>query len=163
MVPWRCWEPVSATGSARRWPFGNLRSGTARDRLWISEDPLDDPPPEVGDLLEESRPGDGGTIRVYARPGGYHVWMDHAGWFRVDPDRPAITVPPSPHPEWREALIWGLPAAVCVIERGDLVLHTASIEVEGRALALAGPAGQGKSTLATAFLRAGHAGSCPTT
>ncbi|MGH8944933.1 MAG: hypothetical protein ACRDVL_02145 [Acidimicrobiia bacterium] len=136
--------------------FHYLRPGTARTVLRITEDSLDEGITEFGDLLEETHPGDGGTIRVYSRPGEYHVWMQHAGWFQVDPHRPAITVPPSPHPEWREALIWGLPMALCLIERGDLVLHAASVEVNGRGLALAGPSGQGKSTLTAAFVRAGH-------
>ncbi|HEU4558092.1 MAG TPA: hypothetical protein VFS20_09590 [Longimicrobium sp.] len=41
--------------------------------------------------------------------------------------------------------------------RGMLALHAAVASVDGHAVALAGPAGSGKSTAAAAFARAGHA------
>jgi hypothetical protein len=114
-------------------------------------------PSDPGRLLEASpyRPGQRGRTQVYEDGSAFNLWVDHAGWFRVDPAVPRITVPPSDYPAWREAIIWGLPAALCVLDRGDMMVHAAAVKVGDGAIVLAAPGGHGKTTLASAFVSAG--------
>lgn len=139
-------------------PLECLRAGTSDRVLSIDEWEGQSEPQPLGELLEESAPGDGlrGAKRTYRSGSSFLVWMDFAGWFRIDPEEPSILAPRSPHPLWLEGLIWGLPTALCLLGRGDLVFHGAAAEVEGRALLLTAPGGHGKTTLAAAFLQAGH-------
>lgn len=74
----------------------------------------------------------------------------------MDPVGPAITVPRDADPIAREERLWGIPAALCFAQRGDVPIHAAAVDVGGRALLFAGPGRFGKTTLAAAFLRAGH-------
>lgn len=135
--------------------FNYLRTGSGTP-LKVEEVMLD--PTDAGRLLEESpyRPGQHGRSRVYEEGAGFNLWVDHAGWFRVDPTVPIISVPPSQHPTWREALIWGLPAALCVLARGDMVIHGAAFRVDNGAVILSAPGGHGKTTLVAACVAAGY-------
>jgi hypothetical protein len=56
----------------------------------------------------------------------------------------------------REEIVCGVPMAVCVVHRGDIALHGAAVEIEGKAVVLAGPGTYGKSTLAAALANEGH-------
>ncbi|HEY5579394.1 MAG TPA: hypothetical protein VIL12_06895 [Acidimicrobiia bacterium] len=98
-----------------------------------------------------------GFVDVYSVGDGYAVEVDYAGWFHVDPREPRIVVPSVPETEvgWREPLLWGLPTALCLIERGDLVVHGAAVEIEGRALTFGAPGFYGKSTLSFALAAKG--------
>ena len=118
-----------------------------------------DPGPEPGGepVLEwRPRPDNPFQARLYGDPDRYGVWIDGMGGFGVEPDVPRITAPPSDQPVRREERLWGVPAALCFSRRGDLPLHASAVEVDGRALVFCGPGRFGKTTLATAFLRAGH-------
>lgn len=84
------------------------------------------------------------------------LWLDGIGAFLVEPSVPAITVPPSSEVLRREASLWSFPALLCLLARGDLGIHAAAIEIDGRAVVLAAPGMHGKTTLAGAFVRAGH-------
>ncbi len=53
------------------------------------------------------------------------------------------------------AFLTGSPLAALLIRKGMLVLHAAVIERDGRAIALAGPSGSGKSHLAATLIRQG--------
>jgi hypothetical protein len=94
--------------------------------------------------------------RLYPVDAQYLVWMDGVGSFRVDPAFPAITVPRLSSGPRREARLWGVPTALCLMARGDLLLHAAAVDVDGSALILAAPGRYGKTTLGSAFLQAGH-------
>jgi hypothetical protein len=89
------------------------------------------------------------------------------GWFKIDSHRPEISLPDLPSEAtnpavrdqlmaWREASLWGLPAILCSMRRGSYPIHAASVDVGGSGLLLGAPGTFGKTTLAAAFLRAGH-------
>ena len=132
-----------------------LRAGRG-DPIAIDEvDP--GPEPDVEPVLEwRPRPDTPFQARLHGAPDRYGVWIDGMGGFGVEPDVPRITVPPSADAVRRQERLWGVPAALCFSRRGDLPLHAAAIDVAGRALVFCGPGRFGKTTLATAFLRAGH-------
>lgn len=134
--------------------FHYLRSGSGVP-LEVEEVLLE--PADAGRLLEASpyRPGQRGRTQVYEDGSAFNLWVDHAGWFRIDPSVPRITVPPSDDPAWREPIIWGLPAALCVLDRGDMMMHAAAVKVAGGAIVLSAPGGHGKTTLVSAFVSAG--------
>jgi hypothetical protein len=115
------------------------------------------PEPDVEPVLEwRPRPDTPFQARLHGDPARYGVWIDGMGGFGVEPDVPRITVPPSADAVRREERLWGVPAALCFSRRGDLPLHAAAIDIAGRALVFCGPGRFGKTTLAAAFLRAGH-------
>jgi hypothetical protein len=84
------------------------------------------------------------------------LWITGTGWYEIDPELPAIRIPRDAEPIRREERTWGFPAAMCFIHRGDLPLHAAAVDIDGRALLLAAPGRYGKTTLAGSFLRFGH-------
>lgn len=134
--------------------FEYLRGGSGSPLLVEADSAPDGP---SGRLLREWRPPRYPTpVRLYADGDGYRLWIEDSGWYDVDPRSPKITVPPDGDPLRREERVWGLPVLLCFLERGDVPLHAASVEVGGRALVLAGPRGFGKTTLAAAFAEAGH-------
>src|SRR5712692_8018069 len=90
----------------------------------------------------------------------------HGGDRVPDVDRPRrlvldrrhtpITVPPCPDPVRIEERLWGIPVSLCYLPRGDFGIHAAAVEVAGSGILLAAPGRFGKTTLAAAFLAAGH-------
>ncbi len=107
--------------------------------------------PPSGEWFDQGAP----FARLWDHNGTYSLWIDPLGWFSVDPGAPTIKAPSWVGPR-REVGLWGLPMALCFLERGDLPLHAAAVEVEGRAIVLAAPGRHGKTTLAGAFVQAGH-------
>jgi len=102
-------------------------------------------------------PGRRSWGRLYAEDGRYRLWVEGAGTFHVDPRVPSVELPAGREPAVRrEERLWGIPALLCFLERGDLPLHAAAVEVDGEALLLAAPGFAGKTTLAAAFDAAGH-------
>jgi hypothetical protein len=104
----------------------------------------------------ESRRENPFVRRIYALDGGFAVWHEAMGWFLVDPQIPSIAVPASAEQLRREERIWGLPAALCVFHGDDLALHGAAVDVGGSAILFCAPGRFGKTTIAAAFVRAGH-------
>ena len=88
--------------------------------------------------------------------GGLAVHVDGGGWFGVDVDAARVSVPRAGEPVRREERLWGLPALLCFLGRGDLPLHAAALEVDGRAVLFGGPSRAGKTTLAAFAAAAGH-------
>lgn len=134
--------------------FRYLRSGGG-DPLEVAAAAAPEGPP--GELLREwTPPLFPSHVRLHADGGGYRLWIEDAGWFGVDPDVPRLLVPADGDPLRREERIWGLPVLLCFLARGDVPLHAACVEVDGRALLLAAPRKFGKTTLAAGFAAAGH-------
>ena len=94
--------------------------------------------------------------QLYHNGRTFRLRVGDAEWFEVDPVARIIAVPDPDDPLRREQHLWGIPAALCFLDRGDLALHAAAVEVDRSAVLLAAPGGFGKSTLAAAFLQAGH-------
>ena len=90
------------------------------------------------------------------RPRECTIWVRRAGRYRVlDGHRIAITLAPdSETPVLRLILLGSALAALCY-QRGVLLLHASAVRVGDRTIAVCGPAGSGKSSLAAAFLRLG--------
>jgi hypothetical protein len=136
-------------------PFTLLRKGSG-DPLEIVE--RDDPwrptdPPLLEWLPRSDRPL---HARLYADGDSYRLWTDREGWFSIDPASRLITAPPSEDPIRREERLLSIPLLLCFLARGDLPLHAAVVQVDRKALLLAAPGHFGKTTLASAFLMAGH-------
>ena len=74
----------------------------------------------------------------------------------MHPTDPWIGIPEEGNEVRREEHLWGIPAALCLLQRGDLPLHAAAVEVGGGGVLFAAPGRYGKTTLAAAFLDEGH-------
>jgi hypothetical protein len=95
--------------------------------------------------------------RLYDDGGRYRLWIEGGGTFRVDPTTPSVELPAGLEATIRrEERLWGVPALLCFLARGDLPLHAAAVDVEGEAVLLAAPGYSGKTTLAAAFDAAGY-------
>jgi hypothetical protein len=120
-------------------------------------EPLDVVPGEVAagpddELLQDWRPpavpfhaslyGDGTT---------YRLWVADTGWLGIDPHASRIVVPAEGDPLRIEERLWGMPALLCFIARGDVPVHAAAVEINGQAVVLAAPGRFGKTTLLSAL------------
>ncbi len=137
-------------------PFEFLRGGEGEPlEVVASSDGRAGPDDEL--LLDwERSPERPFCARLYSDGSRYRLWVRDGGWFGVEPGVPRVHVPAREDAIRREERVWGVPAILCFLARGDLPLHAAAVEVEGRAILLAAPGTFGKTTLAAAFLRAGH-------
>ena len=132
-----------------------LRDGPG-EPLTVSEGVV--PVPRETEPFMEWRPRDGNPFeaKLFESDGGFVLDVPELGSYGVDPRGSRVVVPPGADPIRREERLWGIPMAICLIDRGDLALHAASVEVAGRALLLCGPSRFGKTSLAAGFLRRGH-------
>ena len=114
--------------------------------------------PDTGRLLQSWQPTENRpeAIRLFQHDEGYTVVMGEPHWFVIGNDGSRIAMGPPACGPHREELLWATPSAVAMARRGDLVFHAAAVEIEGRALLLAGPSHAGKTTTAAAFFCAGH-------
>jgi hypothetical protein len=137
-----------------RLPFLTLRNG-AGTPLHVAMDVELAPSGETLIMWppREGNPFHGQLLRDGDR---YAFWASDAGWYAVDPRGPSITVGAGDDGLRRELRMFGVPTALCALERGDISVHAAAVEVGGQGVLLAGPSRFGKTTLAAAFARAGH-------
>ncbi len=138
-----------------RLPFVYLRPG-AGDPLEVIESDGSPPPaspPLVSWTPTVARPF---HARLHGDGNRYDFWVEGVGWFGIDSRVPRIVAPRTDSPVRREERIWGVPALLCFTARGDVPLHAAAVEVNGGALLVVAPGRFGKTTLAGAFVAAGH-------
>lgn len=95
------------------------------------------------------------SAELYPTASGWGFHVHDLGWFTVDPVRRRVTVPAG-EPVSVEQRLWGIPAALCYGQRGDIALHASAVDVGGRALAFVAPGRFGKTTLAAGFAASGH-------
>jgi hypothetical protein len=90
--------------------------------------------------------------------GAVLIQVDAVGRFLVESGLSiTIQLKPGATPVETEAFLMGPVAGVLLHQRGVLPLHASCVEIDGVAIALAGPVGRGKSTLAAALVRNGAA------
>ena len=133
-------------------PFRALRA-SGGDPLWVDQEgdafARDDAP------LMEWTEADKPFARLWVDGPTSAMWLQGVGWFGIDPRVPRISIPATSGGAPREARVWGMPTALCFLERGELALHAAAVDVGGAAVILGAPGQYGKTTLASAFVRAG--------
>jgi hypothetical protein len=139
--------------------FSYLRSGVGEPLEVFERDPGPEPPGRP--LLEwETRPEHPFHARLHSLDGGHGVWITGMGGYTerpaVEDTPPRLTVPPGVEPVRSEERLWGITAALSLIHRGDVAIHAAAAEIEGRALLFAGPGRFCKTTLAARLLQDGH-------
>jgi hypothetical protein len=132
-----------------------LRHGDG-EPLFVSA-PSTPPDGEPGELVQRwlrtnEVPVDTTLFRDGSR---YRLQMGESSWFHIDPERPSVTAPEDANTVRREERLWGIPAILCFLARGDLQLHSAAVEIDGGAVVIAAPQVHGKTTMAATFHNAG--------
>lgn len=94
--------------------------------------------------------------KLYQNGTHYQLGVAGGGCFDIDPVNRTIVTAGIADPIGLEQMLWGVPCALCFLHRGDLALHASAVEVKGSAALFAAPGRFGKSSLAAAFLQAGH-------
>ena len=94
--------------------------------------------------------------RLYRDGSQFRILTPPLGWFLVDPEKRRIVVPHEANTVLREERLWGVPAILCFLARGDLQLHAAAVQVGSEAIIMVAPRAFGKTTLAAAFVSKGY-------
>jgi len=113
--------------------------------------------PPAGNLIREVSFPNGVGSACSRTHEGYHLRFYATCDFTIDPALRTIETHPDPHADGRLVgpLLEGSVLAFLLAMAGDCVLHASAVEVAGRAVALVGTSGQGKTTLATLLCRKG--------
>jgi len=140
------------------YPFRFLRNGGGDSPLEVLQTTEQIAADEATLLYEWTLPDREGAVnaRLYGAHGCFHFWTSDAGWYRIDPAARRIEMGEHDDEIRREQRLWGIPAVLCVKDRGDFALHAAAVEVDGSAILLAAPGRFGKTTLALAFHSRGY-------
>jgi hypothetical protein len=135
-----------------------LRSGGGAEVLEIVEARSARARPDFEPLAEWALPGTEHQARatLYQVADGYEFWTTDVGAYHVNPRAGRIEIPAGGDEILREQRLWGIPAMLCYMNRGDFPLHAAAVEIESQAVLLAAPSRHGKTTLAHAFHRHGY-------
>lgn len=131
------------------------RPGASFDELNVVEMRGEEPHHDEPYLLDWLTPN-GVAGRLF---GGGHIfdfWAQGVGWFRIAPFDRTVEVPPTDQDIRRELHLWGVPMMVTFTRLGDLSLHGAAVEHNGRAVIVAAPGEHGKTTLSLALHAAGY-------
>lgn len=90
--------------------------------------------------------------------GSYYVRWRDLGQFRVSSDGGVVEYHRAPEAPLESFQVYLLNQAIsfALVQQGFEPLHATTVIVDGEAIALLGDSGYGKSTLAAAFLQAGH-------
>jgi hypothetical protein len=92
-----------------------------------------------------------------ARPGQFLLTLDHVAKYLVE-DGNCITIEPAPGVTDDEVRLFLMSAvwSALLLQRGLLPIHGSALRVKEGAIILAGPTGNGKSTLAAALMGQGY-------
>jgi hypothetical protein len=95
----------------------------------------------------------------YREDGGYLLRFVDCADFRIAGDGAEVLAMPFPgtDPEMLADLYFNQILPLILARTGQTVLHASAVVVNGHGIAFVGATGRGKSTLAAAFARAGHA------
>jgi hypothetical protein len=135
-----------------------MRQGGVREIIDVVEAPHPLPVPAGRALFEWRFRGADNTIKASLHEQGseYLFWTADTGCYRIAPERRRIEIPAGANAIRREERLWGVPAMLCLIDRGDFPLHASAVEIDSGALLFAGPGGSGKTTLALGFHLEGY-------
>jgi len=103
----------------------------------------------LGERVCEWRDGDRITLGIDHTDDGYRFLVAGVGQFELSEDGRQVSCRPVPAAgwEWRRYLI-GQVLPFAALLQGLEVFHASAVEIDGRAVAVSGPSGLGKSTLA---------------
>ncbi len=130
------------------------RPGVSADRIEVVEMRGAEPHHDEPHLLHWMTSA-GVAGRLYGGGQIFDFWAENVGWFRIAPFDRTIEVPVETDALRRETHLWGVPSMVTFTCQGDLSLHAAAVERNGRAVIVAAPGKHGKTTLALALHVAG--------
>src|SRR2546427_9433415 len=135
-----------------------LRCGGGTDTLEVVVAPQVRRRPQTAPLADWWLAGPDDALRgtLYGVGTAFEFWATDAGAYRIEPETGRIEIPKSPDAIAREQRLWGIPATLCFMHRGDVPLHAAAVEIGAGAVVLAAPRQHGKTTLALAFHRHGY-------
>lgn len=139
-------------------PLRFLRAGGGGPSLEIVAATEPQSRPNLEPLADWALPGtqykDRATLYKVER--GYEFWTTDAGRYHADLENGRIEIPGTGDEILREQRLWGIPAMLCYMHRGDFPLHAAAVEIGSGAVLFAAPSRYGKTTLALAFHRHGY-------
>ena len=111
---------------------------------------------QTGERVCERWQGDRVTLGIDRTDAGYRFVVTGVGLFELAADGRRVSCCPVPAAgwEWRRYLI-GQVLPFAALLQGLEVFHASAVEIDGRVLAISGPSGLGKSTLALELYLAG--------